>query len=215
VASPRLTLAAYVFSTLFHHCPFWALAAFWDSEKNITYAFLQCTEASDRDSIPRLKRFLAKSAPQALHPLLVPVLIMDLETNLTLADDERWTTEINNVESETGQEPDRTTKTLDPFGLDLPGIVQRLNGCSVFLSLIERESEVVLLHLDQALNMISDLQSMSPNLRQSSNQLTRHVDFLISSRKNLFLRLQNLQRRSQTQLAFVCSLGKGYLDFIL
>ncbi|KAH9203582.1 hypothetical protein DL95DRAFT_142809 [Leptodontidium sp. 2 PMI_412] len=50
--------------------------------------------------------------------------------------------------------------------------------------------------------MISDLQSMSPNLRKSSNQLTGHVNFLISSRKNLFLRLQNLQRRSQTQLAF-------------
>ncbi|KAH6691097.1 hypothetical protein BKA61DRAFT_285199 [Leptodontidium sp. MPI-SDFR-AT-0119] len=189
---------SYVFSTLFHHCPFWALAAFWDSEKNITYAFLQCDPGSNRDSIPRLKRFLAKSAPQALHPLLVPVLIMDLETNLTLRDDERWTAEIRNVESETGQEPDCRAKTLDPFDLDLPGIVQRLNGCSVFLSLIERESEVVLLHLDQALNMISDLQSMSPNLRKSSNQLTGHVNFLISSRKNLFLRLQNLQRRSQT-----------------
>lgn len=210
MASPRLILAAYVFSTLFHHCPFWALAAFWDSEKNITYAFLQCDPGPNRDSIPRLKRFLAKSAPQALHPLLVPVLIMDLETNLTLRDDERWTAEIRNVELETGQEPDCRAKTLDPFDL-----VQRLNGCSGFLSLIERESEVVLLHLDQALNMISDLQSMSPNLRKSSNQLTGLVNFLISSRKNLFFRLQNLQRRSQTQLAFVCSLGKGYLDFIL
>jgi hypothetical protein len=157
VPSPRLTLAAYVFSTLFHHCPFWALAAFWDSEKNISYAFLQCTEESGRSSIPRLERFLAKSAPQDLHPLLVPVLIMDLETNLTLVDNERWTIEINNAESETGQEPDRTTKTLDPFSLDLPGIVQRLNACSIFLSLIEEESELVLLHLDQALNMVSNL----------------------------------------------------------
>lgn len=215
MASPRLTLTAYVFSTLFHHYPFWGLSAFWDSEKNITYAFLQCSTEPDQDSIPRLKRFLTKSAPQALHPLLVPVLIMDIETNLTLGDDEGWTTEINDIESETGQQPNHSTETPDPFGLDLPGIVQRLNGCSVFLSLIERESEVVLFQLDQALNMISDLRSMSPNLKQSSNQLARHVNFLISSRKHLLWRLQNLQRRSQIQLAFVCTRGKGYLDFML
>ena len=112
---------------------------------------------------------------------------MDLETNLTLGDDERWTTEINDIESETGQNPNCATKPLDPFGLDLPSIVQRLNGCSVFLSLIERESEVVLLHLEQALNMIPDLHSISPNIRKSSNFLTRHVKFLIISRRNFVL----------------------------
>jgi len=146
--------------------------------------------------------------------MLLPVLIMDLETNLTLRDDERWTSEINRVENETRQRPD-DTETVDPLDLDLPSIVQRLNGCSVFLSLIERESEAVLLHLDQArrviLDLQSDLQSTSPKLGEAARTLIRHVDFLIDSRKSLFLRLQNLQRRSQTQLAFVCTCLKDFL----
>lgn len=198
---------------MFHHCPFWGLAAFWDSEKNVTCAFLHCVSESDRESIPRLKRFLTKSAPLAKHPLLLPILIMDMETNLTLGDDERWTTDINKVEQETRQTPN-ASKTVDPLDLDLPSIVQRLNGASVFLSLIERESEAVLLHLDQARKMISDLHSTSPNLRQASKILMRHIEFLVNSRKNLLFRLQNLQRRSQTQLAFVCSNGKKLPEYL-
>ena len=189
---------------MFHHCPFWGLAAFWDSEKNVTYAFLHCVSEPDRESIPRLKRFLIKSAPLTMHPVLLPILIMDLETNLTLGDDERWTTDISKVEQETRQKPN-ASKTIDPLALNLPSIVQRLNAASVFLSLIERESEAVLLHLDQARKMTSDLQSTSPNLRQASKILMRHIEFLVNSRKNLLFRLQNLQRRSQTQLTFVCS----------
>jgi hypothetical protein len=198
----NLTLVAYIFSTMFQHCPFWGLAAFWDAEKNITYAFLHCISEVDRESIPRFKRFLTELAPWAMHPMVLPVLIMDLETNSTLVDDEHWTTEIKKVERETRQEPD-AAKVVGSLDLDLPSIVQRMNAASVFLSLIERESEAVLLHLDQARRMVSDLQSTSPRLRQSSIMLIRHIEFLVNSRKNLLFRLQNLQRRSQTQLAFV------------
>jgi len=134
---------------------------------------------------------------------------MDLETTLTLNDDESWTSEINDIEEETRQKPNIAAKPLDPHGLDLPSIIQRLNGCSIFLSLIERESEAVLLHLEQARSMISDFQSTTPRLKQSSKGLARHVDFLVNSRKNLLVRLQNVQRRSQIQLAFVCSIWFG------
>jgi hypothetical protein len=48
------------------------------------------------------------------------------------------------------------------------------------------------------------LQSISAALRHPTKGLVSHMDFLVNSRKNLFYRLQNLQRRSQTQLAFVC-----------
>jgi hypothetical protein len=210
IAGPNLTLAAYIFSTMFHHCPFWCVAASWDPEKNITYAFLHCTSDPEEESIPRIKRFLTKMAPLAMHPMLLPVLIMDLETSLTLRDDENWTGEISGVENDIRQRP-CDAETIDPLNLDLPSIVQQLNGCSVFLSLIERESEAVLLHLDQARRAILDVQSMSLGLGESTGTMIRHVDFLINSRKNLMLRLQNLQRRSQTQLAFVCFYRKHFL----
>jgi hypothetical protein len=210
LANPNLKLAAYVFSTLFHHCPFWCVAASWDPKRNITYAFLHCTSDPDEESIARIKQFLIKMAPLALHPLLLPVLIMDLETNLTLRDDEQWTGEINSVEDETKQRPN-VEETVDPLDLDLSSILQRLNGCSVFLSLIERESELVLHQLHQARGMVSDPQSPLSRLVESNCRLARHIDFLIISRKSLFLRLQNLQRRSQTQLAFVCSYPRDFL----
>jgi hypothetical protein len=139
-----------------------------------------------------------------MHPILLPVIIMDLETALTLNDDDAWTSEINDIEEETRQKPNIVMNPLNPHGLDLSSIIQRLNGCSVFLSLTERESEAVLLHLEQARRMILELQSMSAALRQPTKGLVSHIDFLVNSRKNLFIRLQILQRRSQTQLAFVC-----------
>jgi hypothetical protein len=123
-----------------------------------------------------------------------------LETNLTLRDDEVWTGVVREIENETRQEP-RGGQRVDPFDLDLPSIVQRLNGCSVFLSLIERESEAVLIHLDHARRIISELQCAC--LDRSTRLLDRHIDFLIESRRNLLLRLQNAQRRSQIQLQFV------------
>jgi hypothetical protein len=153
--------------------------------------------------MPRLKHFLTENILQAIHPMLLPILIMDLETTSTLNDDEYWTGLMQEVESETRQRA-KDSEIVDPFDLDLPSIVQRLNGCSYFLSLIERESEAVLLHLRQTRDAISDLQIKSPSFETETRTLTRHVDFLIESRKNLFLRLQNLQRRSQIQLAFVC-----------
>ena len=138
-----------------------------------------------------------------LHPLLLPVLVINLETNLALRDDERWTREINEIGNETRQRP-CDSEVVDPLNLDLSSIMQRLNGCSVFLSLIERESETVLLYLNQVHDIL-DVQLMSLILSNPSRTLTKHVEFLINPRKTLLLRLQNLQQRSQTQLAFVCS----------
>jgi hypothetical protein len=167
---------------MFHHCPFWGLAAFWDSEKNITYAFLHCISEDDRESIPRLKRYLTESAPLATHPLLLPILIMDLETNSTLVDDEHWTTEIKKVERETRQEPN-SANPVGLLNLHLSSIVQRMNGASIFLSLIERESEAVLLHLDEARRMVSELQSTSLRLGQSSIMLIRRIGFLVNTKE--------------------------------
>ena len=105
------------------------------------------------------------------------------------------------IENETGRRL-YDSEVVDPLNLDLSSIMQRLNGCSVFLSLIERESETVLLYLNQVHDIL-DVQLMSLILGNPCRTLTKYVEFLIISRKNLLLRLQNPQRQSQTQLAFV------------
>ena len=108
------------------------------------------------------------------------------------------------IENETGRRL-YDSEVVDPLNLDLSSVMQRLNGCSVFLSLIERESEIVLLYLNQVHDIL-DVQLMSLILGNPCRilTLTKHVEILINSRKNLLLWLQNPQRQSQTQLAFVC-----------
>ena len=197
-------LAAYVFSTMFHHQPLLFLAASWDPQRMITYAFLHCAANPDREYMPSIKRFVTTNPQLAFHPMLIPLLIMDLETDSTLGDDQEWTSIMFQIEIKTQQRPSYT-ETVDPLDLDLASIVQQLNGCSSFVTLIGRETEAVLIHLRQVREAISDLQIRSPGLEVVSRTLIKHVDFLTESRKNLLLRLQNLQRRSQIQLAFVCS----------
>lgn len=195
---------------MFNHNPFWCLAASWDPKTRITYAFLHCTSDPKEECIPHIKQFLARVPQHATQPMLLPVLIMDLETNLTLHDDEDWTNVVLDIEEKTRQRP-RESEQLDPRSLDLPLIVQKLNGCSVFLSLIERESEAVLLHLELARKITLSLQAAPPGHEELTRKLIMHIDFLVESRKNVLLRLQNLQRRSQTQLAFVCTCGELHL----
>jgi hypothetical protein len=192
-----LTFQAYIFSTLFHHYPFYTIAASWDPKSNITHAYLHCRAPADFQCISLYKEFLIRTATSSLHPVLLPVLVMDLETDGTLRDDEEWTSEISDIEDETSEEE------LDVLELNLSAIMQRLNAGSVFLSKIERECETVLLHLEKAQKMILDVLDLSSIMQRPGNVLMKHVTHLVDSRKNLSFRLQNLQQRSQTRLAFV------------
>jgi hypothetical protein len=165
----------------------------------MTYAYLQCKSDPEEQSMNRLKKYLTTLAPTALHPLMIPVIIMDLETDLTLRDDTVYHEMISNIEDNTGGD----VPALDVFALDLPMIVSQLNRASVFVSKIERECETTLLHMDKARVMILAIQDLRPNLEKQSRRLIRHVDLLLQSRKNVFFRLQNLQKRTQTRLSLV------------
>lgn len=114
---------------------------------------------------------------------------------------------IQDIEEQTKQSP-LEFKAFNQRDLDFPSIVQKLNGCSVFLSLVERESEAVLLHLDLARRTTLNLHATPVREEEVNRKLIKHIDFVVESRKNLLLRLQNVQRRSQTQLAFVCAIPK-------
>jgi len=114
-------------------------------------------------------------------------------------DDVHWTNEVKDIESETRE------GSLSVLELDVSAIVQRLNAASVCLSKIQRDCEAALFHLEKAQKMIRDVRDISPSLANSSDALMKHVTFLVDSRKDVFMRLQNLQRRSQTRLTLVRS----------
>jgi hypothetical protein len=163
---------------------------------------MHCTADPEREYISAIKQALAEMPPRGTLPMLLPILIVDLETNGTLIDDEEHTETIQDIENQTKRGLPETNPVAVQ-SLYLPSIVQRLNRASIFLSLIENESEMVLLQLAQMRKALLDLQSKHSSLTEPSRSLMQQVDFLVVSRKSLFLRLQNLQRRCQTQLAFV------------
>jgi hypothetical protein len=148
-----------------------------------------------------------------MHPLLLPTLITDLETSLTLRDCEEWTEALGRLEAETGQNPNDTHgigqyQQVNSLKLDFPSIVHRLNACSVFVRIIERESEGAMDQLHQMLETIDKMKKLGPPLhggyfQDSSNRLMQHVEFLIASRKSISLRLRSIQRGTQTQLDVV------------
>jgi hypothetical protein len=189
---------------MFHHNPFWALAASYDPASKITNVLLHCTSDSYHEPIERLKRYLVSMAPKAMHPLLLPVLITDLDTTLTLQDCMHWKETLAEVAHETGQNANAlsASRPADPLALDFPSVVQRLNGCSMFVYAIQRECEGM---LEQLAQMVAELSESAAQLQAVSKRLKRHVQFVTTSRKMLLIRLNEIQRGTQTQLSAVYS----------
>ena len=120
-----------------------------------------------------------------------------METDAALNSHVYWTGEVKDIESETRE------GSLSVLELDVSTIVQRLNATSVVLSKIERNCESALFHLEKAQKMIRDVRGISPSSASSSDTLMKRVTFLMDSKKDIFTRLQNLRRRSQTRLTLV------------
>lgn len=99
----------------------------------------------------------------------------------------------------------------DPLALDLSSLVNRLSRCSSDVRVSEKDSEVVLEHLRLIQRDIDEVASGAApfsaqayeHLQSSSRQLRHHIDYLISSRKILLLRFQEVQAGAQTQLSVV------------
>jgi hypothetical protein len=173
----------YIFSTMFHHQPFWLMAASYDPETKVTCAFLHCTADPDEKCIERITKYIKRMASLAPEPLLLPILIIDLETNLTMRDDQQYTQLLGDIT--------HTDEIARLVPAKLSEISAQLKGAAIFLSLIEREGHSVMTQLQ---DIQTELQP-SWYRRDTPQQLLVHLKFLISSRKNLSLRINGLQKR--------------------
>ena len=165
-------------------------------------------------------RYLKSTAPLVLHLLLLPIIIMDLETSLSLRDCQQWRAELGALEEVTGQNPmdlnsseSWQSQKNDPLDLDLGLLMRRMNACSVFMRLIQRECEGVLEQLAQVREALASSNTWwqgfptgSPFERDVERRLKAHIDFLLTSRKILLIRLNEVQQGTQTQLAVVRNL---------
>ena len=208
--------SAYIFATRFHFLPFWSMAVSYDPVTKTTNALLHCEYCAGFDSIGRFKRYV-KSMAGHMHPMMLPVMIIDMDTSLALGTFANAGSRLRKIEAETGQNAlmsgleTKSVSSGDPLALDLLSLVNRLSRCSADVRVSEKDSEVVLEHLRLILRDINEMASGAPpfsanayeHLQSSSIQLRRHVDYLISSRKILLLRFQEVQLGSQTQLSVV------------
>lgn len=152
-----------------------------------------------------------------MHPMMLPVMIIDMDTSLALGTFANAGSTLRVIEAETGQgalitdiENDIVTVD-DPLALDLSSIVERLSRCSSDVRVSEKDSEVVLEHLRLIRISIDEITSCAPafsdytheHLQSASRQLIRHVDYLVSSRMMLLLRFREVQSGAKTQLSVV------------
>jgi hypothetical protein len=141
----------------------------------------------------------------AMHPPALPLRITDLETTLTMVVCQQWLTELQNLEQETGQRPQGTIeyRPVDPLKVDFPRVVKELTRCSVFIRLLERESECVPEQLRVTRITIDELegqQILQPRvqMQNAAKGLRWEVDFLAMSRTSLLIRLREIQQGAQT-----------------
>jgi hypothetical protein len=207
---------AYIFATRFHFLPFWSMAASYNPATKTTNALLHCEFSEGFDSIGRFKQYVKSMASQ-MHPIMLPVMVSDMDTSLALGTFANAGSSLRKIEAETGQNAlitDRENETVsvdDPLSLDLSSLVNRLSRCSSDVRVSEKDSEVVLEHLRLIRSTIDEVTGGAPpfssdayeHLQSSSRQLRRHVDYLINSRKILLLRFQEVQLGAQTQLSVV------------
>ena len=192
------------------------MAASYDPVTKTTNALLHCEFSAGYDSIGRFKQYIKSMAGQ-MHPLMLPVMIVDMETSNALGTFANAGSSLRKIEAETGQSAlitgvgNETVSVDDPLALDLVSLVNRLCRCSSDVRVSEKDSEVVLEHLQVIRSAIDEVASGVPpfssdayeHLEPSSGKLRRHIDYLISSRKILLLRFQEVQLGAQTQLSVV------------
>jgi hypothetical protein len=92
-----------MFTTRFHYLPFRAVAASYDSTTKTTYALRHCEASPDFRSIERLKQYLSSLAPLEMHPMMLPVVIIDMATSLALGTFANTGSSLPVIEAETGQ----------------------------------------------------------------------------------------------------------------
>jgi hypothetical protein len=195
------------------------MAASYDPVTKTTHALLHCEYSEGFDSILRFKQYIKSMAGQ-MHPLMLPVMIIDMGTSLALGTFANAGSSLRSIEAETGQSAlitgvgNESVSVDDPLALDLVSLVHRLSKCSSDVRVSGKDSEVVLLHLQLIRSTIDEVASGVPpfsstayeHLQSSSIQVRRHVDYLINSRKILLLRFEEVQSGAQTQLSVVCIL---------
>ena len=192
------------------------MAASYNPVTKTTNALLHCEYSAGFDSIGRFKQYIKSMAGQ-MHPLMLPVMIIDMDTSLALGTFANAGSSLRKIEAETGQNAliagvgNESVLVDDPLALDLLSLVNRLSRCSSDVRVSEKDSEVVLEHLKLIRSTVDEVVSGVPpfspdvyeHLLSSSIQVRRHVDYLISSRKILLLRFQEVQIGAQTQLSVV------------
>lgn len=144
------------------------------------------------------------------HPMLVPVILVDLVMRTTMEKTDYYDKQLTLTEETTGQHSYRRRYIGEPPEIDFVTITRKLNSTSSHFGVCEMRFNSALLANRTTIEYMDWLQraiprDMANQLRRDSRKLQEHVDYLSSLSNNFLLRVQYNQKRVQTQLAVVGS----------
>ena len=161
----------------------------------------------------RLLQILGESQTLHSQPLLVSALVVGLVMNLASEKIEFADHRINVFEEDLGQHTYVTRRIGDPLKIDFTLTTRMLNSQSTTLGINEMRLNAILLVLEKvgAYSKIFAGMRKEENLqviKDANLYFEEHVEYLQTMCRHLFLRNSYEQKRTQTQLAVVCTLSR-------
>jgi hypothetical protein len=194
---------AFLFSTFYSWLPHWNVAASYDPESRITYAYIQQIDTGP-SNMDYFIRYLKAAENAVLHPLLLPILISDLRTSSVMLPVKELGVGLTEIESKLTGSGLTTMRVMNPLDLDLPSISADLLTCSAKANDRARNVEfflTVLERIGKALDTFTFNASKQGVLHTA--MLRQHVEYLVISNQSMILRLKHMQTVTQTSLSGV------------
>jgi hypothetical protein len=189
------------------------MAASYDPETNVTYAYLRHTPEPYYGNgleliVPHLKRI----ASSLMHPLIIPTLVADLHANMNVTDHNTLHGRLQTIEAKfannvIGKEG---PVIVDSLQLDLPTLVGELLYCNVHFAFVWQHAETYAFTLPlmkKETEMIKEYVAAShlhPHFEELSAQVERKLESVKVRIQSITPRRHRVQTTLQMLLSVVC-----------
>jgi len=192
---------------------YYHLALSYSAHNNLTYALILCkTKLNSVPTDTTILQNLHTHTSFTTHPLLLPLIIVDLCIASSATRIESVDYQLDELEETTGQHEWVNRPRGDPMELDFVSVTRKLNFISGTLGGESMRVKGTLLTLEKIVEEIDLLvlsgsgDSGAGNLKGQGKVLKEMVAYYSNKCQNLSLRAEFEEKRVQTQIAVVCSL---------
>jgi hypothetical protein len=193
--------------------PYWSIAASYDPETNVTYAYLRHTPEPYYGNgleliVPHLKRI----ASSLMHPLIIPTLVADMHTNINATDHVNLQGRLKSIEAKFANNVfgKEGAIIVDSLQLDLPRIVGDLLYYNVHFAFVWQHAETYALTLPLMKKETEKIKEyvaashLHPHFEELSEQVERKLESVNIHIQSVTPRRHRIQTTLQMLLSVVC-----------